>query len=248
MRNRLFTIILLTASLVIPVAVSASGGHGHQLEKARINLKDKASLQRGAKYFANYCQGCHSLQYMRYNRMAQDIGISEAQLMEFLIFDDSKPGGQMTNALRPEDGEKWFGTEIPDLTLVTRWRTPDWVYSYLKSYYVDDSRPYGVNNLVFPDVGMPHPLAELQGVQQAVYAKGAHEGEGHVQGVKLVESGTLTPEEYDSMARDITTFLAYVGEPMKLERRRLGVYVLLFLGLMFFLTYNLKKEYWKDIH
>jgi ubiquinol-cytochrome c reductase cytochrome c1 subunit len=242
MRNSLFAFLLL----VVPFAASASSGQ--HLEHANIDLKDQASLQRGAKYYANYCQGCHSLKYMRYNRMAADIGITDAQLSEFLIFGDQKPGDLMTISLRPEDGEQWFGTAIPDLTLVTRWRDPDWVYTYLKSFYVDDSRPYGVNNLVFPDVGMPHALASLQGVQEAVYKGDGHGGAGHVVGVKLVEPGTLTPEEYDNMARDITNFLTYVGEPMKLERRRLGVYVLLFLGLMFFLTYHLKKEYWKDVH
>ena len=246
MKNRLFAILLITAPLVAPAL--AFGGHGPELEHSGIDLKDKASLQRGAKYYVNYCQGCHSLQYMRYNRMAQDIGITEAQLTKNLLFGDARAGDLMTNSLRPEDGEKWFGTAIPDLTLVTRWRTPDWVYTYLKSFYLDDSRPYGVNNLVFPDVGMPHGLAQLQGVQEAVYAGGGHEGDGHITGLKLVEPGTLTPEEYDNMARDITNFLTYVGEPIKLERRRLGIYVLLFLAVLGYLSYLLKKEYWKDVH
>jgi ubiquinol-cytochrome c reductase cytochrome c1 subunit len=244
---------LLTAAvlLLLPLTAGAAGGHGPALEDANIDLRDKASLQRGAKYFTNYCMGCHSLQYMRYNRMAQDLGIPDDELRENLIFGDAKPGDLMTNSLRPQDGEKWFGTEIPDLTLVTRWRDPDWVYTYLKSYYVDDSRPYGVNNLVFPKVGMPHALANLQGVQKPVYADhGEHPegGEAHVIGVELVEPGELTPEEYDTMVRDITNFLTYVGEPYKLERRSLGLYVLLFLALMFLLAYYLKKEFWKDVH
>ncbi|WP_295878286.1 cytochrome c1 [uncultured Thiohalocapsa sp.] len=235
--------------LLLPFTAGAAGGHGPELEDADIDLKDKASLQRGAKYYANYCQGCHSLKYMRYNRMAKDLGIPEDELRENLIFGDAKPGDMMTNALRPADGEKWFGTEIPDLTLVTRWRSPDWVYTYLKSYYVDDSRPYGVNNLVFPKVGMPHALINLQGVQKPVYAE--HHGGGgepHVIDVELVEPGELTVKEYDTMVRDITNFLTYVGEPYKLERRNLGLYVLLFLGLMFLLAFYLKKEFWKDVH
>lgn len=248
MRNRLFAILLMTASLVAPAVATASGGHGPALEHSGIDLKDKASLQRGAKYYVNYCLGCHSLKYSRYNRVAEDIGISEAQLEEFLLFGDAKSGELMTNALRPEDGEKWFGTAIPDLTLVTRWRDPDWVYTYLKSFYVDDSRPYGVNNLVFPDVGMPHILAGLQGVQEAVYQGDGHDEHGHIIGLKLVEPGALTPAEYDNVARDITNFLTYVGEPIKLERRRLGIFVLLFLAVLGFLAYHLKKEYWKDIH
>jgi len=248
MKNLLFAGVLL----LMPFAAGAAGGHGPALQDANINLKDKASLQRGAKYYANYCQGCHSLQYMRYNRMAADLGIPEDELRENLIFGDQKPGDLMTVALKPEDGEQWFGTAIPDLTLVTRWRDPDWVYSYLKSYYVDDSRPYGVNNSVFPDVGMPHALINLQGVQKPIYAGGHGEdhatGPEHVVGLELVEPGELTVEEYDDMVRDLTNFLTYVGEPYKLQSRSLGLYVLLFLGLMFIAAYFLKKEFWKDVH
>jgi ubiquinol-cytochrome c reductase cytochrome c1 subunit len=244
-------LLIAGALLLLPFTVGAAGGHGPELQDADIDLKDKASLQRGAKYFTNYCLGCHSLKYMRYQRMAEDLDIPEDELRENLIFGDAKPTDMMTNAVRPADGEKWFGTEIPDLTLVTRWRDPDWVYTYLKTYYVDDSRPYGVNNLVFPKVGMPHALINLQGVQKPIYAdhgEHAEGGEGHVVGVELVEPGELTVDEYDTMVRDITNFLTYVGEPYKLERRSLGLYVLLFLALMFLLAYYLKKEFWKDVH
>lgn len=237
--------LLVLLFIIAPVAAMASGGHDAKLHSAHVDLRDKPSLQRGAKYFVNYCMGCHSLQYMRYNRLAEDLNISEQELRDNLIFGDAQPGDLMTIALRPEDGEQWFGTAIPDLTLVTRWRSPDWVYSYLKSFYVDDSRPYGVNNLLYPDVGMPHVLAELQGVQEAIYG---HGHEGQITGVKLTQPGELTPEQYDHMVHDLTNFLTYVGEPIQLERRRLGGYVLLFLGLMFVLTYMLKKEYWKDVH
>lgn len=244
--------IILLALLLSPLTALGSGGHV-ALENARVDLKDKASLQRGARYFVNYCMGCHSLQYVRYNRVAKDLSIPDDELRENLIFGDAKPGDLMTNALRPEDGEKWFGTQIPDLTLVTRWRSPNWVYTYLKSYYTDDSRPYGVNNLVFPQVGMPHALAPLQGVQAPVMAAGHEDGHGtvdpaHVVGVKLVEPGLLTVKEYDRMVRDITNFLTYVGEPSKLQRQSLGLYVLLFLGLMFLVAYAMKKEFWKDVH
>ena len=247
MRNVIFALALA----LVPLAAIAAGGHGPELQEANIDLKDKASLQRGARYFVNYCMGCHSLQYMRYQRMANDLGIPEDELRENLLFGDAKPTDMMTNALQPSDGVKWFGTEIPDLTLVTRWRSPDWVYSYLKAYYVDDERPYGVNNLVFPDVGMPHPFVHLQGVQAPVYADGGGEhgeGAGHVVDVKLVEPGQMTPAEYDVLVRDLTNFMTYVGEPYKLERRQLGLYVLLFLGLMFILAFYLKREFWKDVH
>ncbi|KXX65430.1 cytochrome c1 [Marichromatium gracile] len=240
-------LIIATLLLLSPVTLLASGGGAH-LEDADIDLHDKVSLQRGAKYFVNYCMGCHSLQYMRYNRMAEDLGIDEISLRENLIFGDAKPGDLMTNSMRPEDGEKWFGTAIPDLTLVTRWRSPDWVYTYLKSFYVDDTRPYGVNNVLFPLVGMPHVLGGLQGVQQPVMSEPHDGGEAIAVGVELVEEGTLSTEEYDTMVRDITAFLTYAGEPMKLERQRLGLYVLLFLGVFFLIAYFLKKEYWKDIH
>ncbi|MGB5831220.1 MAG: cytochrome c1 [Thiohalocapsa sp.] len=254
MRSAIIAAVLPLSLLIAPLTTFAAGGHGPELQAANIDLKDKASLQRGAKYFANYCMGCHSLQYMRYNRMAADLDIPEDELTENLIFGDAKPGDLMTNALRPEDGADWFGTEIPDLSLVTRWRNPDWVYTYLKSFYVDDTRPYGVNNLIFDKVGMPHPLSHLQGIQEPVYAEAdGHGGEGggapgHMIGLQLTQPGQLSVEEYDNMVRDLTNFLTYVGEPYKLERRSFGLYVLLFLGLMFILAYYLKKEYWKDIH
>ncbi|NKN33887.1 cytochrome c1 [Marichromatium bheemlicum] len=239
-------LIIATLLLLSPAMLMAS--ETAHLEDADIDLHDTASLQRGAKYFMNYCMGCHSLQYMRYNRMAADLDIDEISLRENLLFGDAKPGDLMTNSMRPEDGEKWFGTAIPDLTLVTRWRSPDWVYTYLKSFYVDDTRPYGVNNVLFPLVGMPHVLGGLQGVQQPVMSEPHDGGEAVPVGVELVEEGSLSPEEYDTMVRDITAFLTYAGEPMKLERQRLGLYVLLFFGVFFLIAYFLKKEYWKDIH
>ena len=251
-------LIIASFLLLAPALGAAAGGSGVHLEDANIDISDQASLQRGAKYFINYCMGCHSLQYMRYNRMAADIGIDEVELRQNLILDGSKPGDLMTNAMRPEDGEKWFGTAVPDLTLVTRWRSPDWLYTYLKtfytdlkSFYTDSARPYGVNNLVFPDVGMPHVLAPLQGVQNPVFEeKEGPDGEmvKQVVGIEPAQGGTMTAEAYDEMVRDLTNFLTYAGEPMKLERQRLGIYVLLFLGLFFILAYALKKEYWKDVH
>ncbi len=240
---------LIIASVLglLPALGMASGGA--HLESADIDLHDQASLQRGAKTFVDSCMGCHSLQYMRYNRMAEDLGIDEAALRKDFIHGEAKPGDLMTIPMRKEDGEKWFGTAVPDLTLVTRWRSPDWVYTYLKSFYVDPTRPWGVNNVVFPAVGMPHVLQGLQGVQEPVLAE--HHGEGAaaaVTGVKLTQPGTQSPEEYDATVRDLTNFLAYAAEPMKLERQRLGWYVLGFLAIFFVIAYMLKKEYWKDIH
>jgi len=241
-------LIIASVLFFAPAFASASGGGEVHLEDADIDLADKASLQRGAKSFVNYCMGCHSLRYMRYNRMGEDLALDEVQVRQGFIFNNAKPGDLMVSAMRPEDGEKWFGTAVPDLTLVTRWRSPDWLYTYLKSFYLDETRPYGVNNAVFPDVGMPHVLGELQGLQKAVYTQVEGEGHGPLEGFELVEAGSMSPEEYDGMARDLTNFLTYAGEPMKLERQRLGIYVLLFLGVLFILAYALKKEFWKDVH
>ncbi len=248
-------VLLFLAALAAPVvaptdALAAGGGHVH-LEDARVDLTDKESLHRGAKHFLDHCMGCHSLQYLRYNRLGQDLGMDEVQVREEFIYTDAKPGDLMKSAMRPTDAEKWFGTAVPDLTLVTKWRTPDWVYTYLKSFYQDEARPYGVNNALFPDVGMPHVLANLQGMQKAVYAEPqgeAEAGHGALERLELLRPGSMTPEEYDAMVRDLTNFLTYAGEPSRLERRQLGVYVLIFLGVFLVLTYLLKKEFWKDVH
>jgi ubiquinol-cytochrome c reductase cytochrome c1 subunit len=243
-------LIIASILLLAPVFASAAGG-GAPLQSANIDLSDQGSLQRGAKYYVNYCMGCHSLKYMRYSRMAADLGIDEVALRQNLIFNDAKPGSMMTNSMRPEDGEKWFGTAVPDLTLVSRWRSPDWLYTYLKSFYVDNNRPYGVNNLVFPDVGMPHVLGELQGMQQPVVEE--HAGEGgemikKVTGVGAPAGGSMAAEDYDNLVRDLTAFLTYAGEPSQMERQKLGWYVIAFLIVFTILAYLLKKEYWRDVH
>jgi ubiquinol-cytochrome c reductase cytochrome c1 subunit len=236
-----------------PLAGLAAGG-GLHLESADIDLTDQAALQRGAKWFMNYCAGCHSLKYARYNRMARDIGLSEDQVRDNLMFvAGAKVGGNINVAMREQDGAVWFGAAVPDLTLVTRNKKggPDWVYTYLKSFYLDDGRPYGVNNTVFPDVGMPDVLSALRGTQKAVYqettdaAGNPHKTFDHFE---TVTEGTLSAEELDGLVRDLTTFLAYMGEPMKLERQSLGIYVILFLVVFSVLAYLLKKEYWRDVH
>ena len=243
--------LLLASLFLLAPALAPAAGGCVPLQDANIDLKDQASLQRGAGYFVNYCMGCHSLGYMRYNRLANDLGIDDATLRQSLIFTGAKPGDLMVSSMNPVSAQKWFGTAVPDLTLVTRWRNPDWVYSYLKSFYADPSRPLGVNNVVFPNVGMPHVLAGLQGVAQPKFAE--HPGPDGapvktVVGVEPAQGGTMTAEQYDAFARDLTAFLAYAGEPIKLERQRLGIWVLLFLAVFFVAAYMLKKEYWKDVH
>lgn len=243
--------LLLASLFLLAPALAPAAGGGVPLQDAGIDLKDQASLQRGAGYYVNYCMGCHSLGYMRYNRLAADLGIDDATLRQSLIFTGAKPGDLMVSSMNPVSAEKWFGTAVPDLTLVTRWRSPNWVYSYLKGFYADPSRPLGVNNVVFPNVGMPHVLAGLQGLAQPKFAE--HPGPDGapvktVVGVEPAQGGTMTAEQYDAFARDLTAFLTYAGEPIKLERQRLGIWVLLFLAVFFVAAYLLKKEFWKDVH
>jgi len=235
--------------LVLPGLVSAAGGGAH-LDKANVDLTNKQSLQRGAKMFVNYCLSCHSAAYQRYNRMGRDIGLTEQQVIDNLMFASDKIGEQMTIAMSPENGASWFGAPPPDLTLVTRSRGSDWLYTYLRTFYLDDSRPFGVNNLVFPSVGMPHVLWGLQGWQKPVYKTVEHDGHEKqvIDHLELVEPGTLSADEYDRAMRDLVTFMTYMGEPVKLQRESLGIKVLLFLTLLLVITYLLKKEYWKDVH
>ncbi len=245
-------LILAFVLSLAPLYGMAAGGA--QLESADIDLTDQAALQRGAKYYMNYCAGCHSLKYARYNRMARDIGLTEAQVMDNLVFTaGTKVGANIEIAMQADDGETWFGTPIPDLTLVTRNKVggPDWLYSYLKSFYLDGGRPYGVNNTVFPDVGMPDVLWQLRGTQKAVYEESTDAAGNPVKTfshLEPVSAGSLSDEEFDTLVRDLTTFLAYMGEPMKLERQSLGLYVILFLVLFTVLAYMMKKEYWRDVH
>lgn len=250
----IFTILFLIGFLL----KSATGGAHHYvpLQKADINIGNKASLQRGYKYVTNYCLSCHAASYSRYNRVGRDLGISEQQLMDNLIFtsnergEQSKVGDLMKVAMSKTYAKEAFGTVPPDLSLLTRSRGVDWVYTYLKSFYKDDSRPFGVNNLAFPDVGMPHVLWELQGWQKKV-THVEDDGHGHKHetvSLELSELGTQTPAEYDKTVRDITNFMAYLAEPAQQKRKKVGFFVMLFLVVFFVAAYFLKKEYWKDIH
>jgi ubiquinol-cytochrome c reductase cytochrome c1 subunit len=243
--------LLIAFLLAVAPALGLASGGGAHLEHADIDLSDQASLQRGAKYFVNYCLSCHSAKYQRYNRMAKDIGLTEDEVKENLMFATDKIGDGMTIAMPTEKSGKWFGNPPPDLSVITRSRGVDWIYTYLLSFYLDDSRPFGVNNIVFPDVGMPHVLWELQGMQKAVYRteKDSAGNDAEVfDHFEQVTPGALSSEEYEEVARDLTAFLSYVGEPVQLERKRLGVYVLLFIAVFFVFAYLLKKEYWKDVH
>nr|WP_297312042.1 cytochrome c1 [Neptuniibacter sp.] len=231
-------------------SLTMAAGPSVPLMDANIDLKDNASLQRGAKLFMNYCLGCHQMQYQRYERTFRDIGIPTEIGQEQLIFDGSKVGSHIKNAIGKDDAAKWFGAAPPDLTLVARVRGTDWIYTYLKSFYKDESRPFGVNNIVFPSVGMPHVLQELQGLPTPITEE--VEEHGHtvtkVVGTETDGSGEMSDDEYDRAARDLTNFLAYVGEPSRLESEALGLKVIGFLVILFILAFMLKKEYWRDVH
>jgi ubiquinol-cytochrome c reductase cytochrome c1 subunit len=215
--------ILIALVCLFPMlAMAAGGGDNPYVVNAPINLKDKVSLQNGAKLFVNYCMGCHGLKYMRYERLAEDLGIPVELAQQYLNFTTDKAGDTMDNAMVEADAKDWFGAAPPDLTLEARLRGSDWLYSYLIGFYEDDTRPYGYNNHVFPSVGMPHVMADME--------------------------TSLGKEEFQRNMADLTNFLTYTAEPVRLERERLGVWVLLFLFIMFWPAYFMKKEYWKDVH
>lgn len=241
--------ILLLLFGMAPTLVAASGGE-IDLRHARIDMDDKPSLQRGAKLFVNYCMGCHSLAYLRYNRLASDLGLSNSQVRDNLVIGGAKIGETMTVAMRDEDSAAWFGTAPPDLSVISRVRGADWLFTYLTGFYADDnpSRPFGVNNIVFKDVAMPHVLWRQQGVQHAVLGEPDESGVRPIEGLELAVPGEMHPEEFDRAMTDLTNFLVYAGEPAQLSRARVGPWVLLFLALLFVLSRALYKEYWRDVH
>jgi ubiquinol-cytochrome c reductase cytochrome c1 subunit len=234
-------ILFLVSLLASTMAFASSDVH---LDKAPINLGDNASLQRGARTFVNYCLPCHSAQAMRYNRLTE-IGLTEQQIKDNLILTGVKVGEAMTNNMNKKDAKEWFGATPPDLSVISRSRRADWLYTYLRGFYRDDSRPTGWNNTVFDKVGMPHVLYELQGEQVLHVEK---HGDHETKQLSLAKPGKMSPAEYDAMVGDLVNYLEFMGEPMKTSRVKLGIVVVLFLGIFFVVAYALKKEYWKDIH
>ncbi|MBI2802566.1 MAG: cytochrome c1 [Gammaproteobacteria bacterium] len=222
-----------------------------KLQNANVDLSNRASLQHGAKLFINYCVSCHSASFMRYNRIAADLGIPEDKMKQNLMFTTDKIGETMTVVMRPEDAQSWFGIAPPDLSVVARSRGPDWLYSFLQGFYADEKRPTGVNNLYFPSTAMPHVLWELQGVKRPVYHTVTDDMGKEVQAIAHLEDGVpgrLSEAEFKMAVRDLVNFLVYLGEPAKLVRYKIGVAVLLFLSLLWVVMYLLKREYWKDVH
>jgi len=262
MRTLAMLILLSFAS-----AASAAEG-GIRLAPAPVDRLDEASLQRGARNFVNYCLTCHTAKYMRYNRLT-DIGLSEAQISNNLMFATDKIGETMTVAMTPAEGKSWFGAAPPDLTVEARIRGRDWLYNYLLGFYRDEKSATGWNNLVFPNVGMPHVLWQLSGINKLVET----EYEDHekataaaiaVKGLSAIEPlrenkfavlqvapdvpGTLSRVEYDTFVADLVNYMDYMAEPVRNRRIHLGIIVLLFLGVLFVFAYALKREYWKELH
>lgn len=242
--------LVLTLMLQFP-AVAFSADTGFPLMQSNIAVHNLASLQRGAKYFVNYCLSCHSAKYSRYQRVAEDLQIPLEEMKKYLIFTDNKIGDLMTIAMTDEESLQWFGAVPPDLTLVARSRSPDWIYTYLRSFYLDESRPMGVNNALFQNVAMPHVLWELQGWQKPVYKTVVNkDGTQHQKlvGLEQVTQGLLSKEDYDRMLHDLVGFMKYLSEPSAHQRESIRNWVLLFLLIFFGLAYVLKREYWKDVH
>jgi ubiquinol-cytochrome c reductase cytochrome c1 subunit len=240
---------LMAALLLAAGAVPAEEG-GMQLMHAGTDINDIQSLQRGAHDFMNYCSGCHSLQYLRYNRMAQDLHIPPAALAADLMFTTDK-AFDMINSAMPADAEQWFGKRPPDLSLVARSRGTDYVYSFLHGFYADRTALWGVNNLYLAHASMPHVLQILQGLQKPVFRHETGEsGDARMvlTGLEMMTPGTMKPQEYDQFVRDIVNFLDYAAEPVKARRQSIGVFVILYLLVFFAFAYLLKKEYWKDVH
>lgn len=240
--KRLKNFLFLLAAA--PVVAFASGASVH-LDKAPVNLSDQDSLQRGARMFVNYCLNCHSAGAMRYSRL-QDLGLTEDQIKDNLMFAAEKPGETMKIGMSKADAKAWFGANPPDLSVIARSRGADWLYSYLRGFYRDDTRATGWNNTVFDKVGMPHVMWNLQGEMVPVHKKdGEHEV---VERLELAKPGSVTLAEYDAMVGDLVNYLVWMGEPAQLQRKQLGLIVLAFLAVFFVVAYYLKKEFWKDIH
>jgi len=247
---------MIALAVLLPGLALASEG-GYPLDRAPNHTQDLAALQNGAKLFVNYCLNCHSASSMRYSKL-EELGLSKEQIQKNLMFTSDKVGGMMNIAMSPKDAKEWFGAAPPDLSVIARAKAseagsgPDWIYTYLRTFYKDDTRPTGWNNMVFPNVGMPHVLWELQGVRTAKYidVESMHEPgvkEHKFAGFEQVTPGKMTALEYDKNVADLVSFMTWMAEPAQDTRKRLGVWVLLFLGAFIVITWRLNASYWKEI-
>ena len=242
--------------IVILPALGLAAAPSAGLDPMDPDHTNKESLQRGAALFTNYCMGCHSMEYARYMRVAEDLEIPQEIFEENLIFTGAKFGELMKNSMSKDMAEEWFGAPPPDLTLESRLRGEDWIYSYLRGFYKDDTRPLGVNNVVFEHVGMPHVMADLQGLCAVEPKIGEGESVDPLSGdVRNADScpeweteGSMSPGDFNAAMYDLTNFMSYMGDPVKVERERLGIFVLIFVAIFFVFAYLLNREYWKDVH
>jgi len=239
--------LLVAALFALPAHAAGGGAH---LQQANNDVSNKASLQRGARNFVNYCLGCHSAKYVRYNRMAADLGITERQLIENLMFTGERPYDTIVNSINRDDANRAFGVVPPDLSLIARSRGPDYVYSFLRSFYADPAKATGANNLVLPGTAMPHVLWELQGIQTAVW-EGEVDEQGnaskHFKEFEVAKPGKMSAHEFDAFVRDTVNFLDWAAEPVQLKRKALGYPVTAYLIFFTLLAWAMKKEYWKDV-
>ena len=236
----------VAAAVLFAGAAGAEEGNGLQAAQTRVG--NIASVQSGAKLFFNYCSGCHSLKYVSYSQLAEDLHLSRDDVLKSFAFTGAKIGDQVLANMPADSAKNWFGNTPPDLSLEARAKGPDWIYTYLKSFYLDPSRPTGWNNTLFPNVAMPNVLWELQGSQRAVMSRAKPGEEARVEKLEQASPGKLTSAQFDAAAADLTAFLEYAGEPAKVKRESMGVWVVLFLAFFTFLAYLLKHEYWKDVH
>jgi ubiquinol-cytochrome c reductase cytochrome c1 subunit len=236
----------LAAVALVALPVLAQANEGMALPPAGNDIRNEASLQRGARNFMNYCSGCHSAKYVRYNRVATDLHIGESELKRNLMFTSEKTADTIVSAMPAADAKKWFGNPPPDLSLIARSRGTPYLYAFLRSFYRDPSRPTGVNNTMLPGTAMPHVLNALQGVQTAVFK--TEGGKPEFEKFELTDKGSLTPAQYDDFVRDTVNFLEYMGEPVEAKRQDIGIWVTLFLMLFGAFSYLLYKEYWRDVH
>jgi len=246
---------ILTWLAALGLALGAQAAdEGIAWDKAPGKTTDMASLQNGAKLFVNYCLGCHSAAFMRYNRL-RDIGLTDQEIQDNLLFTTDKVGETMVAAINPKEAKEWFGTNPPDLTVIARSRAghngtgADYLYTFLRSFYRDDSKATGWNNLAFPNVGMPHALWQLQGERRAVFEQVSDHGSTVevFKGWEQIAPGMMTAAQYDQAVADLVNYLQWMGEPGQNRRMRLGVVVLLFLGLCIFITWRLNAAFWKDV-
>ena len=246
-------VLALVAALGLAVGAQASEG-GTPWDKAPNRINDMGALQNGAKLFVNYCLNCHSAAFMRFNRL-QDIGLTNQQIKDNLLVTNAKVGDTMKAAIDPKQAGEWFGANPPDLTVIARSRAgaqgsgADYLYTYMRTFYRDESKPTGWNNMAFPNIGMPHVLWELQGDRRPVFEVITEHG--HTTQVlkkwEQVSPGILSPEQYDQAVGDLVSYLQWMGEPVQNTRVRIGVWVLIFLGIFTFLAWRLNAAYWKDI-